>query len=58
MVRSCFVSDDVIIVIAGTGQMGIAMTKLNFQGKIDALDGNTKMLEKAQNKNLYRLVST
>ena len=54
MVRSCFVSDDVIIVIAGTGQMGIAMTKLNFQGKIDALDGNTKMLEKAQNKNLYR----
>ena len=34
--------------------MAIAMNKLEYRGLIDAIDGNTKMLEKAQNKNLYR----
>ncbi|XP_078484153.1 methyltransferase-like protein 27 [Ciona intestinalis] len=39
---------------AGTGQMAIALSKIQYAGLIDALDGNSLMLKKAQSKNLYR----
>ena len=41
----------------GTGQMAIALSKLGMKASIDALDGNMKMLEKAENKKLYRYVT-
>ena len=40
----------------GTGQIATALLKLGMKGSVDALDGNTKMLEKAQKKKLYRYV--
>ncbi|XP_076802028.1 uncharacterized protein LOC143446321 [Clavelina lepadiformis] len=47
-------SHSVLDVGAGTGQMAIALKKFDFKGTVDALDGNTKMLEKAREKGLYK----
>ena len=40
----------------GNGQIATALLKLGMKGSVDALDGNKKMLEKAEEKKIYRYV--
>uniref|UniRef100_H2YJS4 Methyltransferase domain-containing protein n=1 Tax=Ciona savignyi TaxID=51511 RepID=H2YJS4_CIOSA len=42
---------------AGTGQMAIALKNIQYEGLIDALDGNSLMLKKAEGKGLYRTLT-
>nr|XP_002129333.1 methyltransferase-like protein 27 [Ciona intestinalis] len=44
----------VLDVAAGTGLVADNLRALNFQGKIDGIDGSAKMLEKAKEKGNYR----